>query len=84
MLVFYLLVGIGAYPPDARVYWVGFDYFLVKQLEIVKRPATFVLTQNVLTFNLPKLPFRLYKVKRLCYKKLKSHLLKTLSKITNT
>jgi hypothetical protein len=27
---FYLLIGAGAYPPNARMYWVGLNYFFVK------------------------------------------------------
>src|SRR5260221_7254714 len=61
LLVSILLARDRTYPPDAIVYWVGFNDFFIKQLEIIKRPATFLLTQNVLTINLPKLAFRLYK-----------------------
>ena len=54
--------------PYSCIAWVCFNYFFIKQLEIIKRPTTFLGTHIFLTINLPKLPFRLYTVKRLCYK----------------
>ena len=50
------------------MYRVGFNDLLIKQLEIIKRPATLLVTHALLTINLPKLSFRLSHVKRLCYK----------------